>query len=148
MDICIQILSSDSPKSSLNTSPRRVVNAAKSKAVAAADKVAENVEETVTEPVVPDFVEVIKDDKELLPAKADRVIEEVKSKGTLALTPLPEDTTVIFVLGGNSRKSHLLWWHMILNFLILGPGAGKGTQCANLVRDYNFVHLSGLYYLI
>ncbi|KAI9096224.1 adenylate kinase-domain-containing protein [Phlyctochytrium arcticum] len=42
--------------------------------------------------------------------------------GTLGLTPLPEDTTVIFVLGG--------------------PGAGKGTQCANLVRDYNFVHLS------
>jgi len=26
---------------------------------------------------------------------------------------------------------------------IQGPGAGKGTQCANLVRDYGFVHLSG-----
>lgn len=24
-----------------------------------------------------------------------------------------------------------------------GPGAGKGTQCANLVRDFGFVHLSG-----
>ncbi|KAI1300684.1 bifunctional uridylate/adenylate kinase, partial [Mortierella claussenii] len=23
-----------------------------------------------------------------------------------------------------------------------GPGAGKGTQCANLVRDFGFVHLS------
>lgn len=34
----------------------------------------------------------------------------------------PSDVTVIFVLGG--------------------PGAGKGTQCANLVRDYSFVHLS------
>lgn len=34
----------------------------------------------------------------------------------------PASTTVIFVLGG--------------------PGAGKGTQCANLVRDYGFVHLS------
>lgn len=34
----------------------------------------------------------------------------------------PNDVTVIFVLGG--------------------PGAGKGTQCANLVRDYSFVHLS------
>jgi UMP-CMP kinase len=32
------------------------------------------------------------------------------------------DVTVIFVLGG--------------------PGAGKGTQCANLVRDYKFTHLS------
>ncbi|VVT53087.1 uncharacterized protein SAPINGB_P003397 [Magnusiomyces paraingens] len=34
----------------------------------------------------------------------------------------PEEALVIFVLGG--------------------PGSGKGTQCANLVRDYNFVHLS------
>ncbi|TVY82566.1 Uridylate kinase [Lachnellula suecica] len=34
----------------------------------------------------------------------------------------PKDVTVLFVLGG--------------------PGAGKGTQCANLVRDYHFTHLS------
>jgi UMP-CMP kinase len=34
----------------------------------------------------------------------------------------PVDVTVLFVLGG--------------------PGAGKGTQCANLVRDYHFTHLS------
>lgn len=34
----------------------------------------------------------------------------------------PNDVTVIFVLGG--------------------PGVGKGTQCANLVKDYGFVHLS------
>ena len=34
----------------------------------------------------------------------------------------PEYVSVIFVLGG--------------------PGSGKGTQCANLVRDYKFTHLS------
>lgn len=34
----------------------------------------------------------------------------------------PSDVTVIFVLGG--------------------PGAGKGTQCANIVRDYGFAHYS------
>ncbi|KAL1884250.1 hypothetical protein VTK73DRAFT_3234 [Phialemonium thermophilum] len=34
----------------------------------------------------------------------------------------PSDVMVIFVLGG--------------------PGAGKGTQCGNLVRDYDFTHLS------
>ncbi|KAF1950706.1 UMP-CMP kinase-like protein [Byssothecium circinans] len=34
----------------------------------------------------------------------------------------PDDVTVIFVLGG--------------------PGAGKGTQCSNLVTDYGFKHLS------
>lgn len=27
-------------------------------------------------------------------------------------------------------------------FVLGGPGAGKGTQCANLVRDHGFVHLS------
>lgn len=34
----------------------------------------------------------------------------------------PDNVTVIFVLGG--------------------PGSGKGTQCAYLVKDYGFVHLS------
>lgn len=34
----------------------------------------------------------------------------------------PDNTAVVFVLGG--------------------PGAGKGTQCFNLVRDYGFTHLS------
>ncbi|KAL9636912.1 MAG: hypothetical protein Q9164_002528 [Protoblastenia rupestris] len=34
----------------------------------------------------------------------------------------PDKTSVVYVLGG--------------------PGAGKGTQCANLVRDYGFTHLS------
>ncbi|KAI9166997.1 uridylate kinase [Paramyrothecium foliicola] len=34
----------------------------------------------------------------------------------------PDDVTVVFVLGG--------------------PGAGKGTQCANLVSRYGFIHLS------
>lgn len=27
-------------------------------------------------------------------------------------------------------------------FVLGGPGAGKGTQCAFLVRDFGFVHLS------
>ncbi|CCF57370.1 hypothetical protein KAFR_0C03790 [Kazachstania africana CBS 2517] len=27
-------------------------------------------------------------------------------------------------------------------FVLGGPGAGKGTQCAKLVKDYGFVHLS------
>ncbi|WAR23031.1 KCY-like protein, partial [Mya arenaria] len=27
-------------------------------------------------------------------------------------------------------------------FVLGGPGAGKGTQCENIVRDYGFVHLS------
>lgn len=27
-------------------------------------------------------------------------------------------------------------------FVLGGPGVGKGTQCANIVKDYGFVHLS------
>lgn len=27
-------------------------------------------------------------------------------------------------------------------FVLGGPGAGKGTQCNNLVKDYNYIHLS------
>jgi len=27
-------------------------------------------------------------------------------------------------------------------FVLGGPGAGKGTQCTNLVKNYNFIHLS------
>jgi len=28
-------------------------------------------------------------------------------------------------------------------FVLGGPGAGKGTQCERLVKDYGFAHLSG-----
>jgi UMP-CMP kinase len=43
-----------------------------------------------------------------------------RTKPTPAFSP--SEVTVLFVLGG--------------------PGAGKGTQCARLVRDYHFAHLS------
>ncbi|EGG08091.1 uncharacterized protein MELLADRAFT_105319 [Melampsora larici-populina 98AG31] len=31
---------------------------------------------------------------------------------------------------------------VVIVFVLGGPGAGKGTQCAKLVSDYGFVHLS------
>jgi UMP-CMP kinase len=55
-------------------------------------------------------------------------IEPPKSSGQLPAPDKPtptfssSDVTVLFVLGG--------------------PGAGKGTQCANLVKEYGFTHLS------
>jgi len=32
--------------------------------------------------------------------------------------------------------------HPTVVFVLGGPGAGKGTQCANIVRDFGFAHLS------
>ena len=51
-------------------------------------------------------------------AATKRVFDELES-GKKNPVPKPQ---VVFVLGG--------------------PGAGKGTQCANIVRDYGWVHLS------
>ena len=31
---------------------------------------------------------------------------------------------------------------VVVVFVLGGPGAGKGTHCTHLVRDYGFVHLS------
>ena len=36
---------------------------------------------------------------------------------------------------------------VVVVFVLGGPGSGKGTQCARLVRDYGFQHRSGTPYL-
>lgn len=33
-------------------------------------------------------------------------------------------------------------------FVLGGPGAGKGTQCARLVEDFDFCHLSGALFIL
>jgi UMP-CMP kinase len=45
---------------------------------------------------------------------------------------------------GASTRSSPLWSadDVTVIFVLGGPGAGKGTQCANLVSDYGFKHLS------
>jgi UMP-CMP kinase len=55
-----------------------------------------------------------------LPPPANK--PEPPAPATVTPTFSPEKVVVIFVLGG--------------------PGAGKGTQCGFLVRDYGFTHLS------
>ncbi|KAI7866320.1 adenylate kinase-domain-containing protein [Spinellus fusiger] len=53
-------------------------------------------------------------------------VEAAPEKTPETVAPIPafseDEVTVVFVLGG--------------------PGAGKGTQCENLKKDYGFVHLS------
>ncbi|KAL8857064.1 MAG: hypothetical protein Q9178_006356 [Gyalolechia marmorata] len=55
-----------------------------------------------------------------LPPPADN--PKLSAPGKATPTFSPDHISVIYVLGG--------------------PGAGKGTQCANLVRDFGFKHLS------
>ncbi|QIX00237.1 hypothetical protein AMS68_005754 [Peltaster fructicola] len=47
----------------------------------------------------------------------------------------PKRTKPLFSSGTSDGQALVL-------FVLGGPGAGKGTQCANLVRDYGFKHLS------
>jgi len=48
------------------------------------------------------------------------------------------------LLGLRKRKTKTTFDHdkVKVVYVLGGPGVGKGTQCANLVRDYGFVHLS------
>ncbi|GAB7353306.1 hypothetical protein MBLNU459_g3804t1 [Dothideomycetes sp. NU459] len=49
--------------------------------------------------------------------------------------PAPNRTSPLFSPGTGPGSA-------LVVFVLGGPGAGKGTQCANLVRDYGFKHLS------
>ncbi|KAL7275067.1 bifunctional uridylate/adenylate kinase [Rhizina undulata] len=68
------------------------------------------------------FYMLVQSRKEPMPALEDPSQKPRLAKAADKPTFSSSEVTVIFVLGG--------------------PGAGKGTQCANLVRDYGFVHLS------
>jgi UMP-CMP kinase len=52
-----------------------------------------------------------------------------------ALAALPKRSQPLFAPGTAADQATVI-------FVLGGPGAGKGTQCANLVRDYGFTHLS------
>ncbi|KAI8137189.1 adenylate kinase-domain-containing protein [Fennellomyces sp. T-0311] len=56
-----------------------------------------------------------------LPRRQEKVVAKEPQQPPIPAFS-PDQVTVVFVLGG--------------------PGAGKGTQCENLKRDYGFVHLS------
>lgn len=44
--------------------------------------------------------------------------------------------------GNNTTSSANKGGKPIIIFVLGGPGSGKGTQCAKIVRDYHYVHLS------
>jgi len=51
--------------------------------------------------------------------------------------PASHRTSPLFKSGKGAEADEVL-----VIFVLGGPGAGKGTQCTNLVRDYGFAHLS------
>ncbi|KAE9980923.1 bifunctional uridylate/adenylate kinase [Venturia inaequalis] len=56
------------------------------------------------------------------PTNADKELANLPAPNREKPLYSPEEATIIFVLGG--------------------PGSGKGTQCAKLVKDFGFKHLS------
>lgn len=53
------------------------------------------------------------------------------SKEELSQLPAPSRDTPLFT----TKRATVI-------FVLGGPGSGKGTQCANIVKDYGFKHLS------
>ena len=51
--------------------------------------------------------------------------------------------TVLFVLGGPGAGPSVPLLYSSLTHPVSPPG--KGTQCANLVQDFGFCHLSGTF---
>lgn len=67
------------------------------------------------------YLQLVKQRIEMTPP-ADKPAGELAAPAKPVPAFSPDNVTVVFVLGG--------------------PGAGKGTQCANLVSQYGFIHLS------
>jgi hypothetical protein len=80
-------------------------------------------------------------DAGVLDAWCSNSVCEIGGKKGPAFDLLEElDTSEVIRLGlaassGKGQKPQVV-------FVLGGPGAGKGTQCANIVRDYGWVHLS------
>lgn len=64
-----------------------------------------------------------------MPAIIDKIAD------ALHLHKAPKETAVASPAFDSSK--------VIVVFVLGGPGAGKGTQCARLVQDFGFCHLSG-----
>ncbi len=62
--------------------------------------------------------------------------ESVEEKIIIKKSDAPAESNVKDTATSDSAEKH----HVV--FVLGGPGAGKGTQCANIVREYGWVHLS------
>jgi len=68
------------------------------------------------------IVEIFEGQQKLAKVSSMGSVEDIYGNVRKHFVPFVQKPNVVFVLGG--------------------PGAGKGTQCANLVRDFGVVHLS------
>ncbi|KAI8598482.1 uridylate kinase [Dissophora ornata] len=66
---------------------------------------------------------------------------EASAAAAAATRAAPEKPSTPKVVDAAADKKKFLQSTTVI-FVLGGPGAGKGTQCANLVRDFGFVHLS------
>jgi UMP-CMP kinase len=69
---------------------------------------------------------------------------------TATASPALDSTkvTVIFVLGGPGAGMYMfIHCDIMAQSVVLNAATGKGTQCAKLVEEFGFCHLSGQYTL-
>ncbi|THG96826.1 hypothetical protein EW026_g5072 [Hermanssonia centrifuga] len=79
-----------------------------------------------------------------MPAIIDKIAEALHlHKGHKHEETKPADTTSTETSTVDKPKGPVFDFNKVTVLFVLGgPGAGKGTQCANLVKDFDFCHLS------
>ncbi|KAL1947491.1 hypothetical protein VTO73DRAFT_13215 [Trametes versicolor] len=82
-----------------------------------------------------------------MPAIVDKIAEALHIKkhesGHPESSTSPDASSAPATTSGSGPKSQVFDHERVKVFFVLGgPGAGKGTQCANLVKDFGFCHLS------
>ena len=72
------------------------------------------------------------------------IVDEFNNSGKVIRIDASKGKDEVYeILKGELGKNSIFPPNPVEVFFVLGgPGSGKGTQCANLVKDYGFKHLS------
>ena len=89
-----------------------------------------------------DFRDGVKSANECLPAKhAPTLSAATEVPVKVVEAPMNVQKSLVKSNSSSSFTPSSVEKHVVV-FVLGGPGAGKGTQCSNIVREYGWVHLS------